>query len=286
MPLNSKVIAFIPGNHYIPLTLSGTYCELNCPYCRGIYLKGMTDVSTPELLRKILKIQYERGVRGFLLSGGFNREGYLIISEEQLKTVAEFKKEHSDTVISIHLGLAPKKLVESVWSSNIDYVDYEVPPSNRYLRVMKNLPSKNVDDYIELLDFMLGLDRSFSVPHMVVDSITSTQEEEMRVMNLIAGLKPTQFTVLVEIRGNALPNRYERVRNTLKEARKLFQKVSLGCMRSPGFKIYDREWILEGLIDRIAVPRPALIKELKLPLVYACCGVPDDKLSLFPLQNF
>ncbi|MCD6323855.1 MAG: hypothetical protein J7L55_01955 [Desulfurococcales archaeon] len=276
-----KPKAFLPIPYYQNLSLSGTYCELNCPYCRGKYLKGMTDVSDPERMRKILKHFISRGVRGFLLSGGFNKSGYLIIKKEHLRVVAEIRKNY-EVVFSIHLGLAPKELVDDVWAAGIDFIDYEVPPSNTYLRVGKNLPAKEVRDYIELMDYMLRYGEDFVVPHLVVASTLSKSEEELAVMREVSEVADRIITVLIEIRGKGSKYDVTRVGNALRLADRLFNEVSLGCMRPPSLKKYDEEWISEGLLDRIAVPHKSLIKKLGLEVVYSCCGVPQKLFNLFP----
>jgi len=277
---SSRVIAFLPADNFLNLSISGTYCELNCPYCKGEYLRGMTDVSDPEMLKKVLNFYYSKGVRGYLISGGFNREGYLLLKKDHLRVIREFKKD-KEVVFSIHLGLAPEELVEEVWSSGIDYVDFELPPSNKYVKYMKNLPGKELTDYLSLLQKLLDYSRSFAVPHLVIDSVMASQDEELSVMKAVSELRPTLFISLIEIRKTR--NNFDRVHEALKLARKLFRETSLGCMRPIRFKEYDRVFIEEGLLDRIAVPRPQLIRELKLPVIKACCGIPKDKFFLFPL---
>ncbi len=271
----------MPLPYYQNLSLSGTYCELNCPYCRGEYLKGMTDVSAPSRLRKVLKFFISKGVRGFLLSGGFNKSGYLIVTKDHLRVVSEIKKDFN-VVFSIHLGLAPKELIDEVWASGIDFVDYEVPPSNTYLRLGKNLRGKKVGDYIQVMDYMTRYDEEFVVPHLVTGSSLSRPDEEQEVMKEISEVSDHILTVLVEIRGRGAKYDVNRIREDLMLARKLFREVSLGCMRPLQLKEYDEEWIKEGLLDRIASPKPSVVRRLGLDLIYSCCSVPERFLNLFP----
>ena len=274
------VIAFIPGENFLSLSVSGTYCELNCPYCRGKYLRGMTDVSSPERLRRVLEFYYSKGARGYLISGGFNKEGYLLLKKDHLRVIKEFKKD-KEVVFSIHLGLAPKELVNEVWSSGIDYVDFELPPSDKYVKYMKNLPRKGVNDYLNLLQELLDYSKEFAVPHLVIDSVMSRPEDELLVMKAVSELKPSLFISLIEIRESR--NNFSRVHKALKIARRFFKETSLGCMRQIEFKKFDKVFIEERLIDRIAVPRPKLIRELGIPVIKACCGIPRSKFFLFPL---
>lgn len=281
--MRSKAIAFIPERYYVSLSVSGTACALNCPTCRGTYLKSMINVSTAERLWKVMSALYSSGTRGFLLSGGFTRDGYLMISHEHLHTISEFKKDH-DVVVSVHLGLAPQDLVEEIWEHGVDFIDFEVPPSNTYLKIMKNLPNHEVSDYINLLEKLLAYERTFAVPHLILDSVASTLNDEVNVMERIASLNPHLFVSLVEIRPGR-NNDVNRVAAALRKAKSLFRETALGCMRHPKFKEFDALWIREGLVDRIATPKPGLIKALGLPLVKACCSIPKHKFYLFPRER-
>ena len=277
---NINTTVFIPGKYYPSLSVSGRRCLLNCPYCLGKYLRDMLDVSNPVRLREVMDAYYSSGARGFLISGGFNREGYLLVRSEHLKVIREFKRDH-DVIVSMHLGLAPQSLVEEVWESGIDFIDFEIPPSSKYIAYMKNLPDVRLEEFFKLYGLYESLARDFAVPHLVLDSVTSTSHEELEVMERIRMFNPHLFVALIEIRDNP-PNDFSRVYKALKTARRYFREVSLGCMRSPIFKKkYDRYIVSEGLVDRIAVPEPSLIKE-GLPVVWACCSVPRDKWNLFP----
>ena len=288
----AKPIAFIPGNYYVSLSTSGTYCELMCPYCRGRYLIGMEDVSNPENLRKVMELYYARGARGFLISGGFTKDGYLIISEAHLRVLREFKVVHDDVVISVHSGLMPKELLDEIWNIGIDFIDFEVPPSNDYLRNVKNLPERSVSDYIELIDHVTKYDRGFIVPHVVLHSKESTLSDELSVINELSKFKLRLLVVLIEISGSSkLSFDYtfdiERIVTALRYSKKLFGEVALGCMRPPIFKARYDELIVRGnLVNRIVNPRRNLILRYRLPMIYACCSIEKRHFELFPSKNY
>ncbi|MEM1911045.1 MAG: radical SAM protein, partial [Sulfolobales archaeon] len=58
---------------------------------------------SPEKLRDIVLYYYNNGVRGFLISGGFNRDGYLPIGREFIDYLKEFKR-RNQVFLSVHLG--------------------------------------------------------------------------------------------------------------------------------------------------------------------------------------
>ncbi len=271
--------AYYPGSKYVPLSVSGTVCYLSCKGCNAAYLEGMIDVSDPEKLRLVLSELYRQGVRGYLLSGGYSKDGYLLIRNEHLKVVKNFLRDH-EAVFSTHLGLAPRDLLHSVWSAGVDVIDFEVPPSNDYLKHVKGLGHHSVNDYLEFAAYIRDTyGKDFIAPHLILDSTYATPEEEQRMIKAIAELDPYVFVALVEIRRTN--NDEGRVKDALRLARMSFREVALGCMRSPRFKALDEVWLRECLVDRIAVPKPALVREYDLQVIKACCSLKPKYEHLF-----
>ena len=271
--------AYYPGSKYVPLSVSGAVCYLSCKGCNATYLRGMIDVSNPEKLRLVLNELYRQGVRGYLLSGGYNKAGYLLIRNEHLKVVKDFLRDH-EAVFSIHLGLAPRDLLHSVWSAGVDVIDFEMPPSNSYLKHVKGLIHHSVNDYLEFTAYIRDTyGKDFIAPHLILDSTYATLEEEQRMIKATARLDPYVFVALVEIRG--ANNDEGRIRDALRLARMSFREVALGCMRSPRFKALDEVWLREGLVDRIAVPKPELVRKYGLQVIRACCSLKPKYEHLF-----
>ena len=278
-----NTVAFRPGNYYVSLSITGTYCELRCPFCKGKYLASMLDASNPEHLLKILNYYYRRGTRGFLISGGFNRDGHLIIKSLHLKIIREFKRNH-DVIFSIHSGPVPNDLLELIWSSEIDFIDFEIPSSNEYLRVVKGLKSHTLNKYFEFMEKASSYSKEFIVPHIVLNSIASNVNDELRTIEVIADFKPRLLVTLVEIRSrNSNYIDIDRIIKVLRRARELFNEVSLGCMRPNEFKVkYDEVVIKERLVDRVVNPKVSIIDKLNLKVMSACCGISRSHFKLFP----
>ncbi len=273
--------AYIPGEHYVSLSLSGTACALNCEFCNREYLRSMIPAISPESLENVMAHLYRRGARGFLLSGGFTKEGYLMIKEEHLRAVARFKRDN-DVVISMHTGLMPSRLLGKAWEAGIDFIDFEIPPSNEYLKRVKGLASKTVDDYLRKLDEILSYSRGWGVPHLILDSVASTPDNEVAIIEEVSERRPRLFVALVEIRPSP-PNNLDRVLKALGRARRAFREVSLGCMRSPKLKrLLDDIVVREGLVDRITSPPKEVIRRHRLPITWACCSIPKEAEHLFP----
>jgi len=279
-----NTIVFKPSNYYVSLSVTGTYCELKCPFCKGKYLAGMINVSNPKFLLKILDYHYKHGARGFLISGGFNRNGYLMIRNEHLKVIKDFKKDHN-VIFSIHPGLIPDDLLELIWSSEVDFIDLEIPPNNKYLRMIKRLKSHTINEYFKLMDKALTYSKNFVVPHVILNSIASGIDDELSIIETIANFRPRLIVTLIEIR-DRMSNYIDvdRVIKVLRKAKKLFNEVSLGCMRPYEFKTkYDEIIIKEELVSRIVNPKPTIIKRFNLKVIGACCGIDKSHFKLFPI---
>jgi len=243
----------------------------------------MLNASNPELMLKILNYYYKRGTRGFLISGGFNRDGHLLIRSHHLKIIREFKRNH-DVIFSIHSGPVPNDLLELIWSSEIDFIDFEIPPSNEYLRMIKGLKSHTLNKYFRFMEKASNYSKEFIVPHIVLNSIASNVNDELRTIKVIADFKPRLLVTLVEIRSrNSNYIDIDRIIKVLRIARKLFNEVSLGCMRPSEFKVkYDEVIIKERLVDRVVNPKVSIINKFNLKVMGACCGISRSHFKLFP----
>lgn len=279
-----SVIAFIPSKHYVALSITGLQCELLCSHCKGRYLKGMIPVLSPrELYYKVLDL-WSKGVKGILVSGGFTRRGCLPLTPEYLKAI-RMLKEDTGIVVSVHPGLTSKHVIDCLWSSHVDFIDFEIPPSNRYLWEIRNLKQYCTEMYIELLSYTLdSYSREFIIPHIIVSSKASTHREELEVIRRVCELKPVRIVLLIEIPLHSREVNISRAINAIKYTRSIFSgEVVLGCMRPHWIKsVIDQTVITSNLIDRIAVPQKQTIEKYNLRVVYACCSIPLKYLKMFP----
>jgi len=127
---------FIHFRRFVAVSITGERCWLNCSFCRGYYLKGMISADRPERLYDLMSTLVRRGVRGFLISGGFTKKGFLPVVPF-LKVIEKVKKEYGDDVfISMHPGLAPNRgFAEAIAS----YPGFSEEKMLRDLRVLADL---------------------------------------------------------------------------------------------------------------------------------------------------
>lgn len=277
--------AFVPSKYYVAVSITGLWCELGCPYCRGRYLKGMVPALTPNELYNVAQKLWNSGARGILISGGFTKNGNLPLTKEYMKVIRLLKQELG-VIISVHSGLVGKEIIDELWASQVDFIDFEIPPSNNYLKLMKNLPHHTKDMYLNLLSYTMDrYDKDFMVPHVVIESKASTVNEEKTTIKEIIEASPSKIVILVEIP----PTReehidIERAIDVIRFTRNIFNReVILGCMRPQWIKRDLDSKVIEGkLIDRIATPKKTTIKKYHLEVIHACCSIPSKYINLFP----
>jgi len=231
-------------------------------------------------LLKLLEHYYEQGFRGFLVSGGFNQEGYLPLSSEQLSALREFRRGR-EVFLSVHAGLMPREFLGKAMEV-FDLVDFEVPPSDRYVREGRGL-RRTRGDYLDLLSYVVeeyGEDRV--APHVVIGSNLSTAEEDLSTVEEV-GRVTSRLVVLLVAMGSALPE-VGRVVAPFEVARRYFREVALGCMRPRSLGAVFEELALGGYVDRFVNPGRRLVELVPTELYGSCCSLPEGALGAFRLE--
>lgn len=276
-----KTKGFIIKRKFQVISLSGGSCSLNCFYCQSKYIQSMESLTREEGLYKAIIKAYERGVRGFLISGGFDREGRLINVEMALKVLKKVRKELKDEVVfNIHPGLLDRATIEEM-ADVIDMVDYEFAYSPKAFE-SKGV-KRNREDYLRVLDDLISYGPKYVVPHIMLGLPEDEVEEAIRVAS---NFKPylLNFLVLIPPVGGQLPSLKEVLDKIRIGSRLMNKRVSLGCMRPYKLKEkLDEVVIREGLIERIANPYHKLVN--KMEMYDACCSLPEKYLERFKLRE-
>ncbi len=278
-----RIQYFSPRHKYKPVSLTGTWCALNCKFCNRRYLESMVHV-TPHNFIDVMRELYSSGVRGVLLSGGFRNDATLPI-EAYINAIKVVKKELG-LFISAHLGLQTRSEVLRELRGLIDVVDYEFTLSEfivNYVRGLKLRPSR----YVEALKTMLENDLHV-VPHVFAWHPAITREALGRELKILNDYGLREVTLLVYIDPHT---RYDsedlasRVLENIEYARSVFPgSIYMGCMR-PGYirPILDKSLVEKGLVDRIANPYHKVLAEYPEEYYDACCSIPinEETRSLF-----
>lgn len=285
----SGVRAFMPGFKYISISITGSQCDLMCEYCKGRYLKGMKNVITPKQLYDLVKHLSKEGVRGILISGGFNREGYLPI-EPYIEVIKEIKKDFN-ILVSVHTGLINKSLATRLREAKVDVVDYELVIDERVIRDVMHLSSRSGDDFLKTYEMLATYGPPHVIPHILIGAnyglitkefeavdIAKTTSPEVMVFLII---KPTEGTPMQSVR---IPDNHS-ILELIGYARQSFNgEIAIGCMRPLEIKYsLDSKLCELGIVDRVVNPLKNVIDRFKLSMVQSCCSIPNELLMYYDL---
>ena len=270
---------------YKTISLTGSWCALNCTFCQRKYLENMIHV-TPSTAGRILHELYEIGVRGLLLSGGFRPDATLPI-EPYVEVLREAKKKYG-FVINAHLGLVTNKSLLGELRDIIDVVDYEFTLSKFIIKDVRRLhisPTKYVESLELIVDAGLHI-----VPHVFAWHPKIDVESAMKELEVIKNLDIPEITLLIYI-----DNTYKAISDTiLAKSMQIIElirakydgKVYMGCMRPNWLKPFlDYLLVEKAIVDRIANPHHKVRSTSSKYSIYdACCSIPERFVELFKIR--
>ncbi len=282
-----KVIkAYIPGEKFPAISVTGTSCELHCKHCNDHYLHGMIPAETPEKLDQVLTGIHERGGTGALISGGSTRDG--VVEMRQLHGVLGKIVRSTSLQLNLHAGLIDEATARELRATGVAAISLDLVGDDATIRGIYGL-DKSVDDYKRVLRGLMraGFTSQHIIPHVCIGLDKGKVVGEYAVLDYIRELKPALvvFIVIIPPRqqghlgfSNASPGDVARIIAT---TRVLYPdaEISLGCMR-PGGAIrneYDVAAFKAG-ITRIAIPTRSVVKLAEqggytIERVENCCAI-------------
>lgn len=280
-----KLKAFIPRRMYKPLSITGSWCSLNCRFCSRKYLENMVHVN-PANFTKVAYELYSSGVRGVLISGGFRQDATLPV-EPYVEKICEVKRQ-LDLVVSMHLGLVRDRGILTGLKDCIDVVDYEFTLSSYIVNEIRGLRF-SPEKYAEALSLMLeeGL---HVVPHIFTWHPQIKNGDLAKELKVLKEFGVNEVTLLVFIDNEYVERREhlaEKVLKNIEYARAAFPgKLYMGCMRPAWIKpLLDPVLVKQDLVDRIANPYHSVLKEHRgIDILDACCSIPEHLTSRFELK--
>ena len=280
------VKAFIPGERYPTLSITGGRCALRCKYCMGRYLRGMVSTPSPKMLYDTVKRLYRNGARGVLISGGFDLEGRLPI-KPFLQVIRDLKRD-LDIVISVHCGLVDREAAGELRRAGIDVVDYEFMVDPLVIGEVAGLKSRGPSDFIESLRCLIEEGPPYVSPHIPIGLRYGKLGGEWEAIETLREFDPylVVFLVFVPTEGTPMgklpPPKETEIIAVLDYARSRFREVAMGCMRPPKLKsTLDPELVERELVDRIAVPHKSVIEKYRLEVIHACCSMPNELIDKY-----
>lgn len=266
---------------FVPISITGEACALDCKFCGGDLLKGMYTAKTPEALWDLAGRLKTKGSKGFLLSGGCNRDG--IVPLGPFASALKRVKAELGLRTAVHTKLLDEPLAQALAEADLDVVMVDVVGSDDTMREIYNMPHRTVADVIQTLDLSdrYGLPLS---PHIVLGAHAGEFRGEFEALAMLRGrkLKSLVVVLLMPLPGKKPPApELAAVREFFKQARRRFPDVPLllGCARPMG-KI-QREIDMAAVevgFDGITYPAEGTVtraREMGLRPVFSelCCAL-------------
>lgn len=227
--MGKRIIFYRPCPSVMPVSITGSRCELDCPHCKGKYLSGMAKATMPpDLVRSFLAAK-GAGAKRILITGGFTRAGRLPV-EPMLSAIEEGKK-RTGLGISMHAGLIDNSLMKRLRAAGVDTLLMDVVGSQETIESYL-CGGWRVEDYRLVLR---AAKENFQLlaPHVLIGIDRGNVKGEYVALDLIAEVKPGACALLVLMNGDT-PDEGE-VRKVMEYAReKIKSHLTLGCMRGKG----------------------------------------------------
>ena len=252
---------FQPDRNFITISLTGEQCALQCPHCRGRFLKHMAPALTPKELYALAKKSANAGVKGMLISGGCDASGQVPIFD--YLNIINNIKENIDISINIHTGFIRLDSIPKLRDKGVDIVSFDVIGSPEVVKKIYGLDlepgyfGKALDAFKKA-----GLR---AVPHITAGLDMGRDSGEEKALEIIAG-HPPRFVVLNALMARGVDDLSSaRLVEVLRMARKILPQetaIGIGCMRPRG-DIIPAELLAELGIASVAMPSKKLVRELK-----------------------
>ncbi len=262
---------FYPGKKFPALSVTGSECMLNCPHCRGHYLRGMKDVSDPEELWRTAEELVGDGCAGFLLSGGSDEKGRVLLSGH-LEMVKKIKRE-SDLTINIHAGLVDETRADNIVQASPDVISVDMIGSEETIKKVYGLSAKP-EDFENSYRWLKRCDISV-VPHVTVGLHGGRLKGEFKAIDMISD---TGLIILNSLIPSHFGNRVsdEDFMDVLKYAiDNTDAKIYLGCMRERGRVKFEKTAIELGASGIVLPSRKTALwagRDHKVKVLETCCA--------------
>lgn len=223
---------------FIPVSVTGSACALNCDHCQTKVLQGMVSVNMGENLYQVASKLKAQGSQGLLVSGGSTKSGGVPL-ERHLRHVPRIKEELGMTVIA-HSGVVSPSLAQALADSGVDGVMLDIIGADETIRDVYHLDLsvKDFDKSLALLS-----DASIRViPHIILGLHYGKFLGEYRALEMIANYAVSTLIIVILTplistpMENVVPPSVEEVSRFFAYARTYMPttKINLGCARPMG----------------------------------------------------
>ncbi|HID93950.1 MAG TPA: radical SAM protein [bacterium (Candidatus Stahlbacteria)] len=268
---------------FVPVSITGATCKLNCKHCSGRLLESMYWVKNPEKLFELGAKLYERGCKGMLITGGSLASG--VVPLKQYASTIKELKEKFNFRIAVHTGLVDEELAYKLSKANIDIAMIDIIGCNETIHEIchLNATAQNFKNSLELLTkYKIRV-----APHVVLGLHYGQILGELQALELISAydIACLVLVILSPLLGTPMesvvpPSALEACKVFL-QARRMFAKTPmlLGCARPTGqHKTQTDIYAVKAGFNGIAYPADGIInfaKKLGLKPKFSeyCCSL-------------
>lgn len=289
--INYKTNYFRSSKAFFPsISITGSYCALECKHCDGKVLNTMLPVSTPNDLFELCRKLKEKGALGCLISGGCLPDGSVPI-DGFIDAIVKVKKE-LDLIIVTHTGVIEKPTAKRLKKAGVDAALIDIIGSDQTIREIYNL-EVSVEDYDKSLKALNKAGIPF-VPHLLVGLHYGKLKGELQALKMISNYSPSAIIMIafMPIHGTPMervkPPDPEDIAKVLVMAKLIMPKmpIALGCMRPKGkHRAMTDNLAVKAGVDAIAFPDEKAIQlaeSLGLEISFSpiCCSQIFTDLAL------
>jgi uncharacterized radical SAM superfamily protein len=270
-------------NRFLPISVTGTACALQCDHCKTHVLEGMVTLQKDTDLFATAQRLQASGTEGILVSGGSNRTGGVPLLPH-VSAMRRVRDELGMRVI-VHSGVVSPRLAEGLVEAGVDGVMLDIIGADETIREVYHL-DLTADDFERSLSLLA--ERGLRIiPHIVLGLHYARLVGEWRALDMIRRYPVSTLilVVLTPLVGTPMahlkPPPLEDVVEFFATARQAMPdtKVNLGCGRPMGKmkQEMDRAAIDHGL-NGIAYPADGAIeyareRGLEPALYEYCCSL-------------
>ena len=278
------VRVFYPHPHFVPVSLSGVSCQLQCQHCRGHFLKGMTAITKPHELHQLSEKIEQSGGTGILISSGSDNLGRSLNLECMLDTIHRIKS-RGNLIVAIHPGrVSEQRATDISTSCHVAFADIIGDDSTARQVIGTGSVNEYAANIHRLTEGGIPVTPHLTVglhygkirgEHKALETLESMPIHKI-VINVIC---PTAGTAFADI---AIPNS-NTVKDIITQCIERGWHPVLGCMRPRGHPEFEQAAFDAGVTD-FALPSKTLRARLheegeRIQPVHTCCGVPDSILN-------
>ena len=270
------------SHSFVPVSVTGSDCVLNCDHCNGELLKFMRPAKTPERFLQICQNLAKNGTKGILISGGCDSTGRVPFMEffDSMRLV----KQTLGLNVIVHTGLVDKEMAEGLKSAGIDGALIDIIGSDRTVKDVYHLEATTVDYEQSLAN--LNACEIPVVPHIVIGLHYGKIIGEENALAIISRFKIKTLVLVILIpllntsMENVIPPSLEEVKDFFQKARNMLPEtqIILGCARPMGeYKLEVDKLAIDAALNGIAFPAEGIVsyardKGLEPYFMETCCG--------------